>query len=69
MKAKRDAVSTRTRRTTGRREPSRRGSSGPERIDDAALGEVAGGRDSASGQASGKRQWAPVKFVKEWGST
>ncbi len=26
-------------------------------------------RDAASGQASGKRQYKPVKIVKEWGST
>ena len=25
-------------------------------------------RDSASGMATGKRQYAPVKFVKEWGA-
>jgi type VI secretion system secreted protein Hcp len=25
-------------------------------------------RDLATGQASGKRQWAPIKIVKEWGA-
>lgn len=25
-------------------------------------------RDAASGQASGKRQWAPIKITKEWSS-
>jgi type VI secretion system secreted protein Hcp len=25
-------------------------------------------RDIATGQASGKRQWSPVKIVKEWGA-
>src|SRR5438067_10481771 len=25
-------------------------------------------RDSATGMATGKRQYAPVKFVKEWGA-
>ena len=24
-------------------------------------------RDIATGQASGKRQWSPVRIVKEWG--
>ncbi len=69
MKTKRDADVTRVRRTTGQGKGSRPGVSAPERIDDAALGAVSGGRDVASGQASGKRQWGPVKIVKEWGST
>ncbi len=30
--------------------------------------QVKGPRDSASGQASGKRQHRPVTFVKEWGA-
>src|SRR5262245_49473173 len=31
--------------------------------------EVAAPRDSATGQASGKRQYSPVTFVKEWGAS
>ncbi len=30
--------------------------------------EVVSPRDVATGQASGKRQWRPVKVVKEWGA-
>lgn len=30
--------------------------------------EVQSPRDIATGQASGKRQWAPCKIVKEWGA-
>ncbi len=33
-----------------------------------ALYTVKGPRDSASGQATGKRQHGPVTFVKEWGA-
>ncbi len=30
--------------------------------------EVKSPRDIATGQASGKRQWSPVKCIKEWGA-
>jgi type VI secretion system secreted protein Hcp len=30
--------------------------------------EIVAPRDAATGQASGKRQWKPVKVVKEWGA-
>jgi type VI secretion system secreted protein Hcp len=30
--------------------------------------EILSPRDVATGQASGKRQWKPVKIVKEWGA-
>src|SRR5215472_464779 len=30
--------------------------------------EVVSPRDLATGQASGKRQWKPVKITKEWGA-
>jgi type VI secretion system secreted protein Hcp len=30
--------------------------------------EIVSPRDAASGQASGKRQWKPIRIVKEWGA-